>query len=121
MSHPSNSGIAQERRRYLEGLTSTWAKGVGVDHKALILLAMDVERQCDTGIISEKVCMGADGGKVELIERFPAVRIQALAFIHKVLEGAQKELDKLPPSDPEIHIHMSRRRLEDVLALAEDL
>ena len=121
MSSSKSSGVAQERRKYLEELTSTWATGIGVDHKALILMAMDVERQCDVGIISERVCMKSETGVVETIERFPAIRLQALAFIHKVLEGAQKEIDKLPPPDPEIHIHMSRRRLEDVLDLVEDL
>ena len=116
----SDINIAQERRKDLEAL-SRWAKEIGVDHRSLILLAMDVEKQCDVGIISERVCMKAETGVVETIERFPAIRLQALAFIHKVLQEAQKEIDKLPPPDPIINIHMSRRRLEDVLDLAEDL
>ena len=116
----NDPNIAQERRRDLESL-SKWAKEIGVDHRALIILAMDVERQCDVGIISERVCMRSETGVVEVIERFPAIRLQALNFIHKVLQEAQKEIDKLPPPDPEIHIHMTRRRLEDVLELAGDL
>lgn len=116
----TNPNPAQARRKDLESL-AVWAKEIGADPRSLILLAMDVEKQCDVGIISEKVCVRSDTGIVEVIERFPAVRLQALAFIHKVLQDAQKELDKMPPPDTEINLFIGRKRLEDALEESDDL
>ena len=59
--------------------------------------------------------MKSDTGTVEVVERFPAIAVQALAQIHKIQTDIQKELDKAPPADPVINIVVSRKRLEDVL------
>jgi hypothetical protein len=104
----------QIARRDLETLHE-WTKENGVDTRSLILLAKDIHERCADGIASEKVCMKAEDGKVEVIERFPAVEISALQFIHKITQDALKQLEKEAPPDPIINVIMKRVRLEDVM------
>ena len=104
----------QQARKDLEDLHE-WSKENGVDDKSLILLAKDIHERCADGLVSEKVCMKMDDGKVEVIERFPAIEISALQFIHKVRQDALKQLEKEAPADPVINILMNRVRLEDTL------
>jgi hypothetical protein len=109
----------QRARKDLEELME-WAKENGVDDRSLILLAKDVHERCADGIISEKVNVKVDEGKVEVLERFPAVELSALHFIHKVKQDALRQLEKEAPPDPVINLIMSRVRLEDMLKDRDD-
>lgn len=105
----------QVARKDLETLNE-FLKEHNVDIRSLILLAKEIQEKCADGVYTEKVCMKAEYGKVELVERYPQVELNALAFIHKVTQDTLKQLEKEAPPDPVINVIMSRVRLEDVLA-----
>lgn len=94
-----------------------WLSDNGVDSMSLILLAKEIAISCvDEGIRSEKVhaAMKDEGGYVEVTERFPAVAVAALGFIHKVVEDEKKRLEKTP-EDRVINFGIEDAALEDEL------
>lgn len=104
----------QQARKDLEDLHQ-WSKEHGVDDKSLILLAKDIHERCADGVVSERICTKAENGVAEVLERFPAIEIAALSFIHKIRQDALRQLEKEAPPDPVINLIMSRVRLEDTL------
>lgn len=103
----------QKRNAVFEELHN-WSFDVGVDHKSLILRLKSIAIECmEDGVTSEKICAGV--GILEVRERFPAIAIQAIQGIHRILGDCQKELDSAPIPDPIINLIVSRRRLEDAL------